>query len=68
MIASSIQTISKHSIFVMRAHYRVPIQGSLGWFHVEIHIAMCVFFGCDLSIQLLLKSLLIVYDDRLVDR
>ena len=36
-----------------------------GWFHVKSH--MCIL-GCNLPIQLLLKSLSNAYKDRLVDR
>ena len=36
------------------------------WFHVETYI--CMFLGCDLPIQLLLKWLSSTYNNRLADR
>ena len=42
----------------------VPIQVSQGGFMLRL---VCVFLGCDLPIQLLLKSLASAYHDRLVN-
>ena len=60
LIASSIKIITQCNIFAM---YRFKSASMVSSWDLRIY----VFLGCDLPIQLLLKSLSIVCDDRLVD-
>ena len=58
LIASSTQIINKCNVC------HVLIQVSQDGFMLRL---ICVFLGCDLPIKLLLKLLLPMYDNRLVD-
>ena len=60
LIASSIKIINKRNVFAM--YQFKSARTVLCW-----DLCICMFLGCNLPIQLLLKSLSSTYNDRLID-